>query len=378
MRKEKSFLLIPNHSIVIKGDFIYIEVAELDLLRVVRSKYTTIGITGFLTSKSITSLTGNVKISDVKLHKINDIEHAHSPLIKYFNYMRAIFIIPFIIGSYDFLYIFSPGYNGMLAAFWAKLLRKPYGIYIRGTWLDRKSRTPVWWRLMFREARFMIVTGEAFRHKLLEYCHNVENEIPLTAHKPYQIDINEITGRQINRILFAGRLNESKGVHDVVRAITVLKNQRFDVELLIAGGGTDEEIQELNKLQDKLGVQNTVTLLGHVDPIVLGEAYKRCGIFVLPSYYAEGFPRVLYEAMMYANAIVTCEMPGTEGFLIHEVNCLYCKPSDPGDLAACLRRLIQDEDYASKLGRTARADVERVYATFIDDSHAKQLLRKLG
>jgi len=72
---------------------------------------------------------------------------------------------------------------------------------------------------------------------------------------------------------------------------------------------------------------------------------------------------------------VTCDMPGTEGFLIDGVNCLHCRPSDPEQLAACLQRLLDDPQLLRSLGRSGRADVERLYDSFTDASHAAQLLR---
>jgi len=374
MSHYKSFLLIPNHSMSIDSDLVIIESAEADMLEKLGERFSTLGVAAFETRASITSLSGELDRSKLKLHTLSSFEH-DSAWRKVINYFRTALILPFILMQYDVVYIFCPGYIGLFASLWSRLLRKPYGIYIRGTWLNKNGKTAFWWRSAFKGAKFMIVTGESFKRRLQVYCKNVVNEVPLTALTPCEVDLSDLSERSYSRIIFVGRLNESKGVRDAIRAVAQLGREGVKVELLIAGGGTDDEIVILNKLRVELEVEGNVRLLGHITPNELGKAYKRSSIFVFPSYYAEGFPRVLYEAMMYSTAIITCEMPGTEGFLIDGENCVYTPPADSQCLADNLRRLLNDKSFTLKIAGNARQDVERVYESFVDQSHAHQILR---
>lgn len=377
MGANRSFLLIPNHSVAIEGGQIRMESAEADMLAHIRQAFTTVSLAAFVAAPQNSSLSGSVDRETLHLHGLNLLKHSASG--KLLNYLYATLRFPFILPRQDFVYIFCPGYCGLIASFWCRVLQKPYGLYVRGTWLDAKAQTPPWWGRMFSGARFMIATGEAFRRRLQEYGNNVMNEVPLTALKPGQVkSLSEQTARPANNLLFAGRLNASKGILDVVRAIALLKQEGYHVRVQVAGGGTAAEIEALQTLAQDLGVAEDVLFLGHIAPARLAEAYESCGVFVFPSYYAEGFPRVLYEAMMYSTAIVTCKMPGTEGFLMDGQNCLYCRPADPASLASCLRRLLEEQELGKQLGRNARADVVRLYDSFLDESHAHQLLRSVG
>lgn len=377
MGTNRSFLLIPNHSVAIDVDSIRMESAEADLLTQIGKEFTSVSVAAFVAPPKNSSLSGSVNSGDLQLHTLNVLEHNSRG--KLINYLNAAFRLPMVLPRHDFVYIFCPGYCGLIASFWCRILRKPFGLYVRGTWLDRRAQTPAWWRWIFRGARFMIVTGEAFRRRLETCGNNVMNEVPLTALKPSQVkDPGNRDSRSPSQLLFAGRLNESKGILDVVRAIALLKQKGYQVNVKVAGGGTSSEIEALQTLARELGVEQDVVLLGHIAPERLAEAYKDSGAFVFPSYYAEGFPRVLYEAMMYSSAIVTCQMPGTEGFLVDNKNCLYCKPADPESLASCLRRLLEEPELYKELGKNARADVVRLYESFQDESHAHQLLRLVG
>lgn len=377
MSANRSFLLIPNHSVAIDGDSIRMESAEADMLTHIGQAFTSVSIAAFVMAPHNSSLSGSVNRDRLSVHALNILEHTARS--KFLNYLIAACRLPLVLPRQDFVYIFCPGYCGLIAAFWCRILGKPFGLYVRGTWLDQCAQTPPWWRWVFRGARFMIVTGEAFRRRLQNYNNNVMNEVPLTALKPDQVKSpSQQNPRSFSHFLFAGRLNESKGILDVIRAIALLKQQGYPVRLQVAGGGTTAEIETLQTLAHTLGVNDDVELLGHVAPARLAQAYEHCGVFVFPSYYAEGFPRVLYEAMMYSSAIVTCQMPGTEGFLVDGVNCLYCKPADPSSLASCLRRLLEEQELGNRLGSQARADVVRLYDSFEDESHAHQLLRSVG
>jgi glycosyltransferase involved in cell wall biosynthesis len=340
-----------------------------------RMQFRTLGIAAFVARDANTSMSGVLGNSEARVHGLNALEHSGSWLRKLLNYLSAAASLPLIMRRYELLYIFCPGYCGALAALWARALGKPYGLYVRCTWLNHRTATGFWWARIFAGASFMIVTGEAFRRRLARYCPNVVNEVPLTALRPADVELASLERPRPSRLLFAGRLTRSKGIYEVLRALAILRGAGVAVELTIAGGGVANEVGALTSLCDELGIRGAVTILGHVSHATLAETYRQHSIFVFPSYFTEGFPRVLYEAMMFSLAIVTCDMPGTEGFLIDGVNCLHCRPSDPRQLAGCLRRLLEDPQLGGTLARRGRADVERLYETFTEASHAQQLVR---
>lgn len=377
MNATRSVLLMPNHSVLLDSAGARLESSVADLLRELRTRFEAADIAAFASHGEDPSLSGTIRGSEATFYRLNRLEHGSLPR-RVLNYLVAASVLPFVLRRYDLLYIFCPGHCGWLAALWARVLGKRYGLYVRGTWLNRKSATSFLWRRVFAGASFMIVTGEAFRRRLIPYCNNVVNEVPLTALRPTEIGSPDQMMRHCRRLLFAGRLTESKGMLDVVRAVALLRAAGQDIELTIAGGGLDQDLRKLAQLCDDLGVRTAVTMLGHVTPQALAAAYRGSAVFVFPSYYPEGFPRVLYEAMMFSLPIVTCDMPGIEGFLVDDVNCLLCPPSDPVRLAANIRRLLSDAALAQRLGCRARADVERLYESFSDASHAQQVLRFVG
>jgi glycosyltransferase involved in cell wall biosynthesis len=217
-----------------------------------------------------------------------------------------------------------------------------------------------------------------FQRLLSSFCSQVENEVPLTSLRPSAIGDNNGIARHANDILFVGRLHESKGILDLIRSVGLIVGRGIDVRLRIAGGGLHSEVDDIIQLVGSLGLSDQVTLLGHVSQSQLLQEYKRSGIFAFPSYYAEGFPRVIYEAMMLGAAIVTCDMPGTKEFIVDHRNCLIVPPRDTAALSDALYKLISDQELACMLRSQAAEDVINLFSEFSDDSHAAQLVRLIS
>lgn len=122
--------------------------------------------------------------------------------------------------------------------------------------------------------------------------------------------------------LFMARLIREKGVYDFIHAARVVRRSIPDSRFIVAGG--------LDRNPSSLSVSDVETLVksglvdyrGHVDdPTSL---FHEAHVFVLPSYYMEGCPRVNLEAMAASRAVITTDwvgcretvQPGTTGLLV--------------------------------------------------------------
>jgi glycosyltransferase involved in cell wall biosynthesis len=113
-----------------------------------------------------------------------------------------------------------------------------------------------------------------------------------------------------------------------------------------------------------------VEYLGRIEH-VQGEI-AQCTACVLPSYYREGTPRSLLEAMSTGRAVVTTDMPGcrdtvadpgapdAEGVRMGR-NGLLIPPRAVAPLVAALRRLTEVPGLAASLGAAARQVAEGGY-----------------
>lgn len=376
MAKSKRLLFVLNHSYFVGGGRVFVESAEVGLMRDSTAAFNTVGVAAFKEAARNSSLGGEIDCERFGLHQLSCVEHGTGHLAKLVNYIYAFFVLPFVISKYSVIYVFVPGYFSLLACLWSMVLQKPFGLYVRGAWRNDDSRTPWWWGAVFRKAAFIIATGEAFMRRLRVFNSNVVNEVPLTVLRPGPVDFGSVRRSSgIRRVLFAGRMIESKGIFDVLRATRILLDSGYlSVSLVLAGGGTEEEVGDIQKAIRQLGVESSVRLCGQLSPDEMAREFEASDLFAFPSYYPEGFPRVLYEAMMFGVPIVTTPMPGLEGFLVDKLNCFFCNPRDPGSLADVMGALIRDPRIAVEAANRAREDVTTLFDTFQHSSHSAQLI----
>ena len=162
-------------------------------------------------------------------------------------------------------------------------------------------------------------------------------------------------------ILHAGRLLRSKGVMDLVAAAKILK-ERFGkaVRILIAGPHTDGDPDGLDDAERRLlETSPDVEFLGARSPVEMPALMASADIFVLPTRYPEGLPRVLLEAGATGAALVAGDVDGTRAFIENGVNGLLLESTQAEALAEALSRLISDPLLRDRYGEAARAKLDR-------------------
>lgn len=85
-------------------------------------------------------------------------------------------------------------------------------------------------------------------------------------------------------------------------------------------------------------------------------------IFVFPSYYREGVPRVLLEAGAMRLPLVAVRTTGSTDVVRHAVTGYLCESRDPAALAAAVRALAADRNLRRSLGDAARSHVVARFA----------------
>lgn len=154
-------------------------------------------------------------------------------------------------------------------------------------------------------------------------------------------------------ILFVGRLMAEKGILDLIRAVAEL-NRSTPCRLLVAGDGPSAS--DASDLAGRLGIGDRVALLGYASGPGLTLCYREADVFALPTYYAEGFPTVILEAMSAGLPVVTTAHRGAADRLEEGINALFVPPRHPAALADALGRVLNDDSLraamaASNLGK---------------------------
>lgn len=237
---------------------------------------------------------------------------------KVINYLLLYFLmIPRIIKA-DFVYIFYPSaFKYVSVLCW--LLRTPYGVYIRGE-QGVQSQSSKW---IYKRAFVIFTVTDYFTQMVNKItnkntAHSIRPMIPLTE-KDLVVDRSYIA-KEHYTILFLGRVEADKGVEELLQAVKLLEQEKYSFTLNLVGNGGF--LPKAKELVNQLDMANIVSIKGAIlDPAQVRQLYLDADLYVLPTYH-EGFPRTLYEAMVFGTPIITTFVGGIPAIMVAGHNCL--------------------------------------------------------
>ncbi len=140
----------------------------------------------------------------------------------------------------------------------------------------------------------------------------------------YDMKLNKDTNH-IN-LIYAGKINQKKGVMNLVKSLENLPYEKDKLTLKLAGGNGNKE--EYNMLLDLINhCKYPVKLLGKLNQQELAYEFNSSDIFILPSFF-EGLPLVLIEALACGLKVISTDLPGIKDWMNKNVpnnNITYIK-----------------------------------------------------
>ena len=158
------------------------------------------------------------------------------------------------------------------------------------------------------------------------------------------------------RLLFVGRLAETKGLPILLEALASLRRERQNVLLRVVGDGQDR--RSLEALAQRLGVAGNVQFLGYQSQQRVRELLAETDVFVMSSF-AEGVPVVLMEAMAAGVPVVASQIAGVPELVEDGVSGFLVPPADAAALAKTVAVLLGDAELRQSFGAAGRAKVQR-------------------
>jgi glycosyltransferase involved in cell wall biosynthesis len=159
-------------------------------------------------------------------------------------------------------------------------------------------------------------------------------------------------------VLYVGRVNEKKGVRDLIRAFEIVLSKQRDCILAVAGSGDKEYVEGLVKEVGKAGLGDHVYFLGPVPNSEMPALMRAADIIAYATREGEGIPRALLEGMACGKPVVATEVAGIPEAVIDGVTGFLVKPRDVAALADRLSILLMDDSLSREMGLRARRHVE--------------------
>ncbi len=172
-------------------------------------------------------------------------------------------------------------------------------------------------------------------------------------------------------VLFvAAHFYKEKGVWEVLNAVPLVTNRYKDVQFIFVGGGKEEDA--MHQFCRQIGRKKYVKFTGHVFNEDIIKIYLSADIFVLPTYYSEGFPIVILEAMAAGLPVISTPIRAIPEIIEDGVNGFLIQPKDPVAVAEKIIQLIEDKTLRTTIRENnlkkvrEKYDLEPVARTFED------------
>ncbi len=265
-------------------------------------------------------------------------------------------------------------------AFFAKYLIRnniPFVVFFHGWNLKFEEKIDKKYVSFFQntlgKAKKIFILSSDFKEKLLAWGFKGEVVVATTTVDAKlfekQIVLKEDNSNQDTlKILFLSRLIAGKGIYETIKAFENLRNDKVNVQLIIAGSG--EESETIKSLVEQ---NENITLTGHVTGQEKIELYKNCTLYCLPSY-SEGLPTSVLEAMSFGKPVITTPVGGLKSFFQDGVMGFFVQPKDADDLEEKFRILIKDQGLRKKIGEF---NFDYAHQHIMSDKVAKKMFEEI-
>jgi glycosyltransferase involved in cell wall biosynthesis len=186
----------------------------------------------------------------------------------------------------------------------------------------------------------------------------------------------EREGGRKTMVLFLGRIDPNKGLLDLARAASILKERRW-IHYVVAGGvpkGGDRYGRAVRNFLKSESLERCFHFLGYRQDIP--EIIASCDILCQPSY-SDTFPLVLLEAMASALPVIGTSV-GEVPYIIDEGRTGFVvQPGDYESLADRIKRLDDDPDLRARMGMAGKKRVKEEYEIRIHAGRVAEFYRNV-
>lgn len=277
---------------------------------------------------------------------------------KLFSYLLLYCLsIKYIIKS-DFVYFFYPTSYRFLP-FVCRLIGKKYGLYVRG---DKDINNKLS-KSLYKQAYVVFTVAKMFTDMVNNICkkevgHTIRPMISYT-------DTDVVKDRSYYskdnyNLLFLCRLQKEKGLKELFEAMANLKKDNIsNFYLTVVGGGP--YLETARQKVKELGLVDFVSLEGNVDDEAKKKQYfLKSDIYILPTYYNEGFPRTLYEAMIFGTPILTTFVSGIPSLMADQYNCKKLEERSVKSIEDGLKYAMSNYEEMGEYARNATKTILQV------------------
>lgn len=207
-------------------------------------------------------------------------------------------------------------------------------------------------RLIFKECQYFSYTTKMHYVMFRQFNLSAPNlKWPLGMMYP---EVKPIVAKKYDFITFAAGMRRSKGFHDAISALAIVKKQFPDVRLNLTGSYTTEVYDELYRLAIERGVVENISFTPfYENQNDLFQHLQESRYALLPCKL-DYIPFTIRQAMHYELPVVCYRTDGTPTLNIKRKCVLIAELGDIEDLATKMIQLLSDNTLSDTLRKNAK------------------------
>ena len=156
----------------------------------------------------------------------------------------------------------------------------------------------------------------------------------------------ERLGTEAFTLVVARNLEPIYGIDNALRAFSLARQIRCDLQLKIAGSGP--QLETLQCLANELGIADAVTFLGRLDREGIVTLYHSADAMLNPSR-VDNMPNSILEALASGLPVISTHVGGVPYMVQDAETALLVPADDPQAMASAILRLADDAELRGRL-----------------------------
>lgn len=277
--------------------------------------------------------------------------------------------------DYDWLYLYTPGIEGMLAALMARITgRKVASEYCDERW--REPNPGVALRILY----FTFTVADTWTPRLSDIIFVIsallEEKFRRIAPGVKVMRIPVLVDTQLFRtgdragfrkrlglsdckvVAYAGTFWVVEGVAKLIEAMSLVGQEHSDARLVIAGGRSTSASDDVPALVGRFGLSDKAILLGHIKLSEVVDLLAAADVLVVSKIdhlaNRAGLATKLAEYLAAGRPVVASNIGDVSLYLRHNEHALLCEPGNARELAESISTLLSDPSLADRLAEQGR------------------------
>jgi glycosyltransferase involved in cell wall biosynthesis len=219
-------------------------------------------------------------------------------------------------------------------------------------------------RQLVRHCAAVVAATERVAHRY----RTLHPTVQVIANYPDLVEIQDLPARRRNpaTCVFTGNLCDNRGLTQVIEALAILRERGLAVPLELAGTARPESyLERLLKEADRWGVRQQVSYHGAVSRAGALAIQSAASIALVPHLPVGNnllaVPVKMVEGMALGLPLVYSNLASHLEFIGSSGAGLAVDPTQPGEIADAIQRLLDDPDLARRMGEAGRRAVWERY-----------------